>query len=230
VKDTRHIFFDFDHTLWDFEKNSSEAITELVDHFELHDTITSLSDFLDQYQAINLTYWDRYNRGEIDKHAVRYGRFYDLFSAYGITDHIQFSEQFADKYLELAPTKKNIFPYTHEVLTYLRTKYKIHLITNGFKEVLAVKMAHTGLHDYFDVITCSEDVGVNKPHPKIFQCALENAGALASESLMIGDSFEADIEGAEKSGIKAIHFNPKKLPFNHPYQQINCLSELKSFL
>jgi putative hydrolase of the HAD superfamily len=230
MKRITDIFFDFDHTLWDFEKNSSEAITELFDHFDLQGTIASLAEFLDQYQAINLSYWDRYNRGEIDKRTVRYGRFYDLFSAYGMEDPIQFSEQFADKYLELAPTKKNIFPHTHEVLTYLRTKYKIHLITNGFKEVLAVKMAHTGLRDYFDVITCSEDIGVNKPHPKIFQSALEKAGALAGTSLMIGDSYEADIEGADKCGIIPIHFNPKKLPFNHSHKQINCLSELKSLL
>ena len=230
MKNIRHIFFDFDHTLWDFEKNSCEAITELFDVFNLHEKISSLPAFLENYQAVNLAYWDRYNRGEIDKRTVRYGRFYDIFSGYSIENHVDFAERFADKYLELAPTKTNIFPYTHDVLVYLRTKYKVHMITNGFKEVLEVKMTYTNLHGYFDIITCSEDVGVNKPNPGIFLAALENSGALAHESLMIGDSFEADIEGAHKCGIKPIHFNPKKQPFTHPHLQINCLSELKSFL
>ena len=230
MKGVKHIFFDLDHTLWDFEKNSSEAITELFDVFDLHKKIDSLSNFLSDYQKINAVYWDQYNRGEIDKHAVRYGRFYDIFLKYEIENPKQYAIKFADEYLLIAPTKKNIFPFAHDVLTYLKSKYPLHLITNGFKEVQSTKMTTTNLSVYFDVIVCSEDVGVNKPNPKVFHTALEKAGAKASESLMIGDSFDADILGAQNVGMKAIHFNPKKEPKKSESTEIHCLSELKTLL
>lgn len=230
MKDVKHIFFDLDHTLWDFEKNSSEAITELFDVFNLHEKINSLPKFLSEYQRINALYWRQYDRGEIDKQTVRYGRFYDIFSTYQIDDHKELAVKFADEYLLLAPTKKNTFPYTHEILTYLKPKYKLHLITNGFKEVQSTKMRMTNLKPYFEIIICSEDVGVNKPNPKIFITALEKAHAIASESLMIGDNFEADILGAQNVGIKTIHFNPKKEPKKAESSEIHCLSELKTLL
>lgn len=230
MKSITHIFFDLDHTLWDFEKNSSEAITELFDDFNLHEKILSLPDFLADYQKINAVYWMKYDRGEIDKHTVRYGRFYDIFSQHKIENHKLFAEKFADKYLELAPTKKNTFPFALDVLTYLKKKYRLNIITNGFKEVQSVKMRITNLESYFDLVLCSEDAGVNKPHPKIFNMAMEIAGAIPNESLMIGDSFESDILGAQNVGMKTIHFNPKKETKKSELLEIHCLSELKNLL
>ena len=230
MKDVRHIFFDLDHTLWDFEKNSSEAITELFDQFDLHKKIKSLPDFLEEYQKVNAVYWHRYNKGEIDKQTVRYGRFFDIFSNYKIEDYKDLAVKFADEYLIIAPTKKNIFPFTHDVLTYLKLKYRLHIITNGFKEVQTIKMSTTNLNEYFDVIICSEDVGVNKPNPKIFYEALKKSGSSISESLMIGDTYEADILGAQNIGMKTIHFNPKKEPKKTESIEIHCLSELKRLL
>lgn len=226
MKFIKHIFFDLDHTLWDFEKNSTEAIFELFHRYELNRQIRSFDDFISDYQQINFDYWNRYNNGDIDKQTVRYGRFYDLFTRYKIADPVAFGEMFADEYLLIAPHKTHLFPDTHEVLGYLQTKYKLHLITNGFKEVLEIKISRTNLQPYFDLILSAEDVGVNKPHPLVFETALKKARALPGESLMIGDSYEADILGAQKVGMHTLHFNPKTEPKKTESAEIHRLSEL----
>lgn len=230
MKFVKHIFFDLDHTLWDFEKNSSEAIVELFYQYELNKKIDSFADFIEDYQQINFKYWDRYNKGEIDKHTVRYGRFHELFLKYKIENHIAFAEEFADQYVNIAPYKTHLFPDTHEVLQYLQNKYKLHLITNGFKEVLDKKIKHTNLEPYFDLILSAEDVGVNKPHPLVFETALKRTNALASESLMIGDSYEADILGAKNAGMHTLHFNPKQEPKKSESAEIHRLRELIGIL
>lgn len=234
MKNKKHIFFDLDHTLWDFEKNSTEAIFELFDYFNLETQISNIHQFIEDYQIINQAYWYKYNLGEIDKMKVRYHRFIDLFKKYQLENYHHFAHVFADAYVDLAPTKKNIFDGAHEVLTMLKPQYKLHIITNGFKEIQSTKMSTTQLDQYFDLILCSEEVGVNKPHPNVFNTALKKTGAHPNESVMIGDSFQADILGALGVGIAAIFFNPKKvkneflIPENSPeLLEIHSLSELK---
>lgn len=230
IKNIRHVFFDLDHTLWDFEKNSSAAIAEIFDDFQLHQYVNSFEKFINQYQQINAQYWQRYNKGEIDKRMVRYGRFYDLFQLYKIDDHIKKAEMFADAYLAIAPAKTHLFPHTHEILAYLGEKYKLHLISNGFKEVLEIKITRTDLKKYFDVILSSEDVGVNKPDIRVFHHALNLSQAEKHESVMIGDSYDADILGAHNAGMQVIHFNPKGEVFDHNFVQIHSLHDLRRWL
>ncbi|MBI3133855.1 MAG: noncanonical pyrimidine nucleotidase, YjjG family [Bacteroidetes bacterium] len=230
MKNVKHIFFDLDHTLWDFEKNSTEAILELFHQHELHNHIESFDLFIADYQRINIEHWDKYNRGEIDKRTVRYGRFYELFAKYQLPDHIAFAEQFADQYILISPHKPHLFPGTHEVLQYLKPKYKLHLITNGFKEVLEIKISGTNLKPYFDLILSAEEVGVNKPNPLVFKTALEKTSALPHESLMVGDSYEADILGAKKAGMATLHFNPKREPKKPDTNEIFTLGELLHLL
>lgn len=230
MKNIRHIFFDLDHTLWDFEKNSTEAIHELFHKHELHKTVFSFEDFISDYQRINHEYWNLYNHGKIDKHTVRYGRFHSLFEKYKIENYIQKGELFADEYIEIAPHKTHLFEGTHEVLSYLQNKYKLHLISNGFKEVLQTKITKTDLEKYFDLILSAEDVGVNKPHPLVFQTALQKTGATSKESLMIGDSYEADILGAKNAGLFTIHFNPKRETKKGESTEIHHLTELINIL
>jgi YjjG family noncanonical pyrimidine nucleotidase len=229
MKFVKHIFFDLDHTLWDFEKNSTEAILELFVRHELNREINSFDNFIDDYQRINVEHWDKYNRGEIDKHTVRYGRFHELFEKYGVAD-LSFAQKFADDYILIAPHKTHLFPGTHEVLQYLKPRYKLHLITNGFKEVLELKMGPTKLKPYFDLILSAEDVGVNKPNPLVFKTALQKTNAKPDESLMIGDSYEADILGAKNVGMHTLHFNPKRAPKKPESAEIHELSELLHLL
>ena len=139
--------------------------------------------------------------------------------------------QFENDYVSICPTKTNLFPQAHETLSYLKDKYSLHLISNGFKESTEMKINKTGLSEYFATIVISEVVGHNKPDKAIFEYALNTAQAGVSESLMIGDSIEADIRGAQDFGMKAIYFNPagKERPADVK-QEISCLSELMSLL
>lgn len=221
-----HIFFDLDHTLWDFEKNSTEAIHELFFEYGLHSEIPSFEIFINDYQNINHRYWDKYNKGEIDKHTVRYGRFVELFERHSKDKSETFAIEFADKYIAIAPKKTHLFEGTHEVLSALNKRYKLHLVSNGFKEVLATKIDLTDLRKYFDIILSAEDVGVNKPHPLVFETAMQSANSTKENSVMIGDSLEADIKGALNVGMKAIHFNPKNETSLSQVTEIKKLTEL----
>ena len=230
MKNIRHIFFDLDHTLWDFEKNSTEAIHELFHKHELNKQVHSFQNFINDYQRINHEYWNMYNAGKIDKHTVRYGRFHELFEKYAIENHLKKGEQFADEYIEIAPHKPHLFEGTHEVLSYLQKKYQLHLISNGFKEVLQIKLTKTDLEKYFKLILSAEDVGVNKPNPLVFSTAMQKTNALPNQSLMIGDSYEADIIGAKNTGMFTIHFNPKKETKKGESPEIHHLTDLINIL
>ena len=209
MKNVAHIFFDLDHTIWDFEANSTETLGEIYDEFGLDELIGNKERFLATYQTINAQYWRRYNQGKIDKNTVRYGRFTETLSRFKLNAPEELGNQIADEYVTRSPRKTNLFPHAHETLEYLHAKYPLHIITNGFKEVQHIKIGGSKLDKYFDIILCSEEVGVNKPHRKVFERALEMAKVDPANAVMIGDNFDADIRGAEKAGLKAIHFDPK---------------------
>ncbi|OIQ31900.1 MAG: noncanonical pyrimidine nucleotidase, YjjG family [Crocinitomix sp. MedPE-SWsnd] len=224
MKHIEHIFFDLDHTIWDFEKNSNETLGELFEEFELSLHIDSKERFLATYQTVNGQYWKKYREGKIDKHTVRFGRFADTLERFRVPDAANLGQRIGDKYVERGPHKKNLFPNTHETLSYLQAKFPLHIITNGFKEVQSIKMGGSNLEQYFDVILCSEDVGVNKPHRRVFEHALDLAGCSAQNALMIGDNFEADIMGAQKVGISTILFDPKR---EHKTTKSHIIHDLK---
>ncbi|MCG8577946.1 MAG: YjjG family noncanonical pyrimidine nucleotidase [Flavobacteriales bacterium] len=226
MKDVEHIFFDLDHTLWDFDRNSSETLAELFESYKLGDEIESSETFIAKYQEINNQFWKLYREGKIEKAKLRYIRFMQTFEIFGLKKDQKFAEQFAADYLEVCPHKTNVFPGTFETLEHLAGKYPLHIITNGFKEVQGIKMEKSGLGKYFDLILSSEDVGVNKPDPRVFNRALELTNASHNNSVMIGDTYEADIVGAENVGMKAILFNPSKANIEAKTNQIYHLTEL----
>ncbi len=206
----KHIFFDLDHTLWDFERNAEETLEELFHQYGFREKlkIASFPVFMDCYSRNNQRVWALYHNGKIDKTELRRARFADTFTELGV-DPMLFPAEFEQDYLRICPHKTNLFPYTHETLSYLKDRYVLHLISNGFKDAAEIKVAKTGLQAYFDQIIISEVVGVHKPNPAIFAHALQVAGADCTESVMIGDSLEADIYGAQAFGMDAIFFNPK---------------------
>jgi len=206
----KHIFFDLDHTLWDFDRNARETLFELYDLHLLKDLgLPSAETFIDRYTENNHRLWAQYHLGEISKETLRAERFRSTFIELGVHPD-QVPLQFEDDYVNRSPYKTHLFEDATEVLTYLQEKYTLHIISNGFKETTLTKMRVSGLNPYFDQVIISEDVGVNKPHPDIFKHALDKAGATKTESIMIGDSVEADIRGAQGYGLKAIFFNPLK--------------------
>lgn len=223
----RHIFFDLDHTIWDFDRNAQETLMELYELYQLEKVgLRSCEEFIATYTENNHQLWAEYHVGRISKEQLRSQRFNKTFRQLGVRPD-QVPAQFEEDYVRISPTKTNLFRGSEEVLGYLHKKYTLHIISNGFKETTLTKMNVSGLNPYFRNVIISEDVGVNKPHKAIFEYALNKAQAQKQESIMIGDSLEADIRGAQDFGMKAIYFNPlnKEKPGDVEWQ-IHNLEEL----
>lgn len=226
----RHLFFDLDHTLWDFELNSQETLAELLEELPVSNKSLRLDEFFPRYRYHNDEMWRQYRNGEIDKATLRTTRFLRALSEFGITDRrvAQWMEQ---EYLARSPYKKNLFPEAIETLEYLKQKYDLHIITNGFEEVQHIKLRESTLGEHFDVIVTSEQAGVRKPHANIFRYALSKTGATKAESLMIGDNLEADILGAKVAGWDQVFFNPHKVLHQEEVTfEIEHLKDLRGFL
>ncbi|MFK8038633.1 MAG: YjjG family noncanonical pyrimidine nucleotidase [Crocinitomicaceae bacterium] len=226
----KHVFFDLDHTIWDFEANSREALMELFTLYKNDIKDINFHDFMKVYKDINELYWEQYRHNRIDKETLRVGRFKDVFKEFGKNFQFQFLNQFAKDYLARSPYKTNLFPGAFETLDYLKGKYKLHIITNGFQEVQYIKLATSKLASYFDVVICADEVGVKKPNPEIFEIAMASSNAKASESIMIGDSVEADVLAALAVGMKAAWFNPFQASHKNDLLSISQLSDLKLLL
>jgi putative hydrolase of the HAD superfamily len=224
----KHVFFDLDHTLWDFEKNSDLTFKKI---FLKHDIKTDLIGFLKIYKPLNIEYWKLYREEKINKEELRYQRLKTAFDAinYEISDDL--IDILAIDYIECLPDYNHLFEGTFEILEYLKGKYELHIITNGFEEIQTKKMESSRILDYFNTLVTSESVGVKKPNPKVFNYALEKANAQSNNSIMIGDSIEADIEGALSVGMKAIHVNFEKEKVNNVnFNTITSLLDLKQYL
>ena len=226
-KHKKHLFFDLDHTLWDFDKNSAFAFETI---FKERDFEISLDDFLKIYIPRNQHYWKLYQVNQISHEELRYFRLKDVFDAlkFEISDAI--IDQISDDYINYLPEHNHLFDGAIEILDYLKPNYKLHIITNGFASVQTKKMNNSNIVHYFDTITNSEMAGVKKPHPTIFDFALSLANASKEESLMIGDSYEADIVGAQEAGIEAIFFNEQNIQVENAVFQVKHLLELKKIL
>ena len=197
------LFFDLDHTLWDFERNSALTFKQLLIDYKIP---VRLEDFLKVYVPLNLEYWKAFREQKIDKETLRYLRIKDTFDQLKISIDDDMVFTLADAYIQNLPEHNHLFPGAIEVLDKLKERYLLHIITNGFREVQHFKMRNAGLTPYFSTVTASESVGVKKPNPLIFQKALTDANCDPTRSVMIGDSYEADILGALQVGMHAIHF------------------------
>ena len=223
----QHVFFDLDHTLWDFDKNSEMAFATL---FEKNHPEIAINDFIEVYAPINQACWKLYQYDLISHEELRYKRLKDSFDAlnYAIPDSL--IHQIAEDYISILPDNNHLFDGTIELLNYLNPKYHLHIITNGFANVQYKKITNSKIDTYFKTITNSEMAGVKKPNPIIFQYALDLAQAKKENSIMIGDSLEADVQGAIDFGIEALFFNPNKETSPEGIIEINHLLELKNYL
>jgi len=205
-----HVFFDLDRTLWDFEKSAMQTFEDL---FKINDLVNmgipSVSKFHKTYTVHNDKLWDQYRNGEIKKETLRESRFTLTLKEFGIID-VDLGKKLDDEYVNISPTKVNLFPYSIEILEYLHQKYKLHIITNGFSEVQEIKLQTSGIDKYFIEVITSEAAGYKKPDRRIFNYAFEKAGALPQNSIMIGDDYKVDIIGAQKVEMQQIFFDPEK--------------------
>ena len=226
----KHLFFDLDQTLWDFEKNSVEVLNELFSRYNLaQHGIKSCDEFVIKYKELNSLLWLRYGKGQITKKKLRYGRFRAALNYYKIKNN-SLADLLADEYIKLSPYKTHLLPHAEDILTELKKFYTLHIITNGFWEVQQIKLDKSGLNKFFTNIIVSDLLGHKKPDIRIFEHSLNKAGILASEALMIGDSYECDIEGAQAAGIDQVFYNPKFIKAGPATYEINCLSELRNLL
>jgi YjjG family noncanonical pyrimidine nucleotidase len=228
LEEIKHIFFDLDHTLWDFEKNSALAFEKIFQ--ELNFNIDS-QQFMDIYNPINVAYWKLYERNEIDQEALRVNRLKDAFEAIDFEVTLEEINSISNLFIEYLTSNNHLIDGTIDLLEYLKDKYTLHIITNGFSFVQEVKLQKSNLDKYFVTITNSELAGHKKPHQNIFQYALLLANASKNQSIMIGDSIEADVLGAINFGMKAVYFNPENETVSHnQIIQIQKLIQLKNIL
>ncbi len=230
-KKYQHIFFDLDHTLWDFEKNSSEALEELFYTYELgYHKLFTLDEFIATFQAVNYKLWSDYDLDIIDRNNIREQRFLKIFEELGI-EQPSFTTEISEAYLRLCPTKKNILPYTTEILDYLKGRYHLHIITNGFTDIQHMKLQSAGLSAYFSEVITSDSCGFKKPHKNVFNYALQKVAASCMDCLMIGDNLTTDILGAKAVNMDHVYYNPAGKSHKEDITyEIRCLSDLKKIL
>ena len=204
----QHLFFDLDHTIWDFETNAKESLQDLYTSHNLAGRgVDSFDHFFDHYSVHNHRLWDRYTKGYIKQDELRWKRIYLSLLDYKIADEA-LSKAMSVDYLDILPNKKNLFPYTIEILEYLKSKkYSIHLITNGFESVQFKKIKNSNLANYFTEVITSEASNSLKPNKEIFEYALKASNAKLETSIMIGDNESADIQGAINAGMDSIFVN-----------------------
>lgn len=232
MKKYSHIIFDLDRTLFNFERGAEEALKDLHTIYIAPHTKKSFEEFHSLYNVINKGLWDEYRRGIISKEVLRVKRF--AMSLENLNVHKpNIAVQMGDMYVRITAEKAYLFPYSLEILEYLKPKYDLAIMTNGFKEVQYPKLDRSGIRDYFKHIYISEEVGYNKPDIRIFEHAIKDMNTKAENCLMVGDDFEVDIVGAAKAGMNQIYFNPSQKEGKHelaPTFRIRKLKEIEKIL
>jgi len=221
------IFFDLDHTLWDFEKNSALTFQKIL---KLNNVAVPFDDFIKAYVPINFAYWRLYREEKISKEVLRYERLAKTFSEINFKAEDPLIYKLAEDYITYLSTYNHLFDHTISILETLQKNYTLHIITNGFHEVQRKKLRNAKIYDYFTHIIDSESVGVKKPNPKIFHHALTLSNTVPEHALMIGDSLEADILGALNIGIYAIHVDFDKKQQHKHCPIVRSLPEILAYL
>jgi putative hydrolase of the HAD superfamily len=226
----RHLFFDLDHTLWDFDRNSREALEDIYTSLSLKEAgVHDFNVFHCNYLVHNERLWEKYRNGHIKVDELRWKRMWLALLDFRIGDE-GLARKMGNAFLESLPTKTRLFPDTVFILEWLRNKnYKLHLITNGFEKTQHRKLKSSGIDGFFQEVITSESSNSLKPHPEIFEYALLKTGASKAESIMIGDTPEVDILGAMNAGIDQVYVNHihNPNPVNATYT-VGSLKELES--
>jgi putative hydrolase of the HAD superfamily len=227
LSNIKHVFFDLDHTLWDFETNSKKAYEYIFNKNELN---IAIDKFIEIYEPINHAYWKLYREEKISQKNLKYARLKDTFDHINYTINDELIWILAEEYLQNLPNYNHLFDGTIDLLNYLKPKYNLHIITNGFHEIQSAKLINSKINHFFDRVITSESVLVKKPNPKIFFHALEKAQAKTYESIMIGDNLEADIYGAKNIGMPAIYCDFDNKNTNNNIKTVTKLSQIRQYL
>lgn len=227
----KNLFFDLDDTLWAFSENARDTFEEMYGKYHYERYFDSFEHFYSLYTRRNLQLWEEYGRGLITKDELNRQRFFYPLQQAGVED-AGLAQTFSDDFFKVIPTRKKLMPHAREVLEHLSGKYRLFILSNGFRELQHCKMRSAGIDGYFRQVVLSEDIGILKPRVEIFHFALSATQSQLQESLMIGDSWENDIRGARNAGMDQVYYHPSEhtpLPFRPTYH-IADLSELTTFL
>ena len=227
----KNLFIDLDDTLWDIHLNGRECLEEIYLDYGYAEYYPTFSDYYAVYMPGNLRLWAMYRQGEIRKEELIVERFLAPVRDFGIDDP-EYARRLSDDFLDRTTRKTRLIEGALELLDYLKPRYRMHILSNGFREVQYKKIENSGLKSYFDKIILSEDAGINKPHPDMFTYALKNTNSRRDQTVMIGDSWDADIVGAYQSRIAQIWFNPASEPPDgfEPTHTVQTLAEIKDIL
>ncbi len=230
MKNYEHIFFDLDHTLWDYDTNTSEAVFELFEYYDFKSLPVSREDFLRQFHEANNYLWDLYNHGHIDRMYLRHNRFKMIMEKLGFDERFV-PEGIGEKYLSVAPSKNGLVDGAMDILQYLASNYQMHIISNGFDDVQYRKMEASGILHFFNKIITSDNSGFRKPQKEIFHFAMSRAESTFDNSIFIGDNPTTDIAGAISAEMDVIYYNPHKDPheFKVTYEIVS-LREIRNLL
>jgi putative hydrolase of the HAD superfamily len=231
LKKYKHLLFDLDHTLWDYNQNVRVSLGEVFYHYKIDEGgNVRFEDFFDAFIKTNEQLWHQFNTGLLDREGLREVRFPKIFKLLQLNE-LTLPTTLEDDFIQRTSSKSGVIPFAFETLNYLKGNYDLHVITNGFNESQYSKLKFSQLDTYFDLVVTSENSGYRKPDKRIFQHALERLSARASECLMIGDNPHSDILGAQNAKIDQVFFNPgqvkSKVKATHT---IHCLSELQTLL
>lgn len=228
----KHLFFDLDHTLWDFERNSSETLSQIYQDYDLQSSgVTSCHELITTFLRINTELWHAFDHGRLEHSYIREHRFRLVFEALNVALP-SFCVQLGESYLEMLPTKSNLLDGALDILEYSKERgYTLHLVTNGFDSIQRAKLESSGITHFFQNIITYDKANAKKPDPKIFACAINFAKASVDECVMIGDNWDADIVGAKRYGLDTIFYNPAGVKFDEqPTFDILHLNELRRIL
>ena len=227
----KNLFIDLDDTIYDFSGASRESFQETYDLLHYERYFDSFEHYLSLYEPYNLELWRIYGEGKITKEELNRRRYSHPLECVGVNDQ-QLADTFCCEALGRIPTKGPLMPGAMEVLEYLRPKYNMYILSNGFKELQSRKMRTAGIDGYFDALILSEDIGINKPNRELYEYALEKTGSILSESLMIGDMFDTDIVGAANIGMEQMYYNPKEKKGHAftPTYEVTHLLQIKEIL
>ncbi len=227
----KNLFIDLDDTLWAFSENSKDTFYEVYISHYLNRYFNSFTHFYSLYHQENERLWSDYSKGLIKKEDLNTRRFLYPLQAVGVNDE-KLAKTYSDNYFAIVPTKKVLMPYAKEAIEYLHSKYRLFILSNGFRELQSEKMISAGIYNYFNKIILSEDIWILKPHPEIFNFALSATQSQLKESLMIGDSWEADIVGAKSISMDQMYYNPSMKPVSDftPTYVLNSWEEVSKIL
>lgn len=229
-RDYKCVFFDLDHTLWDYECNAREMLLELHTAHKLAEREIVFEDFHVHFKAVNFELWNLYDRGLIDNEVIRTQRFTKVLGKFGLVDD-KLCATLSYEYLYGCPKKCNLIPHAKETLDYLSHNYRLTLVTNGFEEIQHVKLLSGNITHYFDHVITSQKAGHKKPAREIFDYALSVNNLACHEAIMIGDNLVTDIGGARNACIDTVFYNPEAVEHTSEVSyEIRCLSELQTIL